>query len=96
MVKKGGALQLAQIYQYTTPLDVAYYLLKIVAAFGFNQSQVYLVLSGLIDEKSALYKELQSYFIQLHFSRPQQLALPESELPAHFFTSIYNLAACAS
>lgn len=96
MVKKGGELQLAQLYAYTTPLDVVYYLLKIVSSFDFNQSQVYVILSGLIDERSALFKELQSYFIQLHFSRPQQLTLPENELPEHYFTSIYKLVACAS
>lgn len=95
LVKKDGAVQLAQMYSYATPLDVVYYLLKIVAAYEFAQSQVYLILSGLIEEDSALFKELQNYFIQIHFARPQ-FSLPENNLPAHYFTSVYNLAACVS
>ena len=95
LVKKGALLQLAQTYQYKSPLDVVYYLLKICSGLGLQQSEMYLVLSGLIEEDSAMFKELRHYFLNLHFAQPPLLQLPENEYPQHYFSSVYNLAACA-
>lgn len=95
-VKKGQQLQLAQTYFYKTPLDVIYYLLKITTEFEMENAEIVLIISGLVDEKSAMYDELHNYFLNLHFALPPAFTLPESAYPQHFFTSLYNLAACVS
>jgi hypothetical protein len=96
LVKKNKQLQLAQVYSYKTPLDVVYYLLKICYQFALNQSEVFVILSGLIDQDSAMYAELHNYFLNLHFAQAPSFSLPENEYPHHYFTSLYNLAACVS
>lgn len=95
LVKKGAQVLLMQTYAYQTPLDVVYYLLKICQELQLVQTQISLLLSGFINEDSALYGELHKYFLQLHFAQAHEIALPENDLPQHYFTSIYNLAACA-
>ncbi len=96
LVKKNKQLHLAQTYSYKTPLDVVYYLLKICYEFQLHQSEVSLIVSGLIDKDSAMYSELHNYFINLHFAQGPAFSLPENEHPHHYFTSLYNLAACVS
>lgn len=96
VVKKNKQIQLAQIYSYATPLDVVYYLLKICYEFQLEQSEVFIVLSGLIEENSAMYAELHHYFSNLHFAEAPSYSVPENEHPQHYFTSLYNLAACVS
>lgn len=96
LVKKEGQVYLAQIYSYKTPLDVVYYLLKICSELQLDQSGVHLILSGLVEETSALYKELRNYFLNLHFAPAPTVSVPQNEYPQHFFASTYNLAACVS
>ena len=96
VIKKQGQLQLAQTYAYKTPLDVVYYLLKIFYEFDLNQSEAFVILSGLVEQDSALYKELHHYFINLHFAQPPLYAIPGDEHPQYYFTSLYNLASCGS
>lgn len=95
-VKRGGTVQLAQVYSYKTPLDVVYYLLKIVSELELDQSEVSLFLSGFVDEQSALYKELLKYFVQVRFADIPAGVLPENDYPMHYFSSIHNLATCVS
>ena len=96
LVKKDANLVLAQTYAYKTPLDVVYYLLKICYEFNLAQQNVYLILSGLIEQESSLFAELQQYFSNVHFAHPPEIAPPNDSYPHHFFTSIYNLASCVS
>lgn len=93
VVKKGNTLQLCQMYPYQTPLDVTYYLLNIGYQLGMDQQQTQLTLSGLIDQDSNLYKEIYQYFTRVSFDQVDGLI--ESEYPAHYFTSIHQLAKCA-
>jgi hypothetical protein len=95
LVKKENIVLLAQTYSYKTPLDVVYYLLKICYEFGLRQEHVFVIISGLIDKDSALYSELHNYFLNIHFAHPAPFSLPESDLPHYYFSSLYNLAACA-
>lgn len=96
LLKKENQIQLAQTYEYTTPLDVVYYLLKICTEFSLSQQETHWVLSGLIEKDSNLYAELKQYFLNLHFSHQPEIGLPESNLPQHYFNAVFNLAACAS
>ena len=96
LVKKDGGLQLAQTYMYKTPLDVVYYLLKIFYEFSLDQSEAFLIVSGLVERDSALYKEMHHYFSNLHFAQSPAFIVPGDDHPHYYFTSLYNLAACVS
>jgi hypothetical protein len=93
LVKKEQQIQLVQTYTYETALDVVYYLLKVCYELQLPQSEVQLVLSGLIEKESGLYMELQNYF-NVQFVQPPSMKLPGEEHPHYFFSSMYNLAAC--
>ena len=95
LVKKEKQVQLAQTYQYKNPLDVVYYLLKIFCEFQMKQSETFVIVSGLIDQDSAMFAELHNYFLNLHFAQAPSYSLPANDHPHHYFTSLYNLAACA-
>jgi len=96
LTSANGKLLLAQTYSYSTPADVIYYLLKICQQFGLNQQQVNISLSGLIEQESALYRELHQYFMNVIFRKAAWKAPVTNEIPAHFFTSLNDLAKCAS
>jgi hypothetical protein len=98
IVSKANKLLMAQTFFYSSPSDVIYYLLKICKEFVFLQEQVRLTISGLIEKESALYRELYQYFLQLRFREPAwQIPVSEQEsYPVHFFTSLNDLALCAS
>jgi len=91
---KNSQVILAQTFEYSTPEDILFYLLKICQQFSLSQREVQVQLSGLVDQQSALYKELYQYFIHLEF-REASWSI-QSEYPAHFFTSLNDLAKCVS
>jgi hypothetical protein len=98
IVSKANKLFLAQTFSYTTPADVIYYLLKICKEFAFAQDHIILSVSGLVEKKSNLYRELIQYFIHIKF-RECSWQIPaddDQEYPAHFFTSFNDLALCES
>ncbi len=90
---KSSRLLLAQTYSYSTPEDVVYYLLKCCTQLDLSQQDLQLQVSGLIDKDSSLYKELYQYFGLIVFREP---AWQGNDYPAHFFTSLNDLARCAS
>lgn len=94
LVRKGAHIELVQTYAYKTPLDVVYYLLKIVSEIGVDQSEVAIILSGLVEEASALYTEIRNYFLHISFYDHTGVSLPDNEYPKHFFASTSNLATC--
>ena len=96
LVKKEKQIQLAQTYLYKNPLDVVYYLLKICYEFALDQTVVAIIVSGLIDKDSAMYTELHNYFLNIDFAQAPSYSIPENDYPLHYFTSLYNLAACVS
>jgi hypothetical protein len=92
-------LLLAQIFPYSTADDVLYYLLKVCKQFSLSQNEVNLVLSGLVDKQSAVFKELHQYFVNIKFASLEnrvQLGEVFAEYPQHYFTSLSRLAACVS
>lgn len=96
VAKQESQLKQAQTYFYSTPLDVVYYLLLICQQYGFSQVDTTLVLSGMVSQDSAMYKELYQYFSNIHFWKPPVKTTLQSEYPPHFFSSLYNLVACVS
>jgi hypothetical protein len=99
IIIKEQQLQLVQTFAYSESADVLYYLLKICDLFSISQKSVLLVLSGLIDKESVLYRDLYNYFEYVSFKRnPSSIKLPYtfSKYPSHFFSSLFNLAVCGS
>ncbi|MCR6720617.1 MAG: DUF3822 family protein [Chitinophagaceae bacterium] len=95
LASRGNKLLLTQTYTYESPADVIYYLLRVIQQFGFSQEEVRLSLSGLIEKESSLYRELYQYFIHLRFREAEwQVNREDENLPAHFFTSLFDLAKC--
>lgn len=95
-VYRNYRLLLRQQYGFSAPLDVVYYLLKICAELGFTQQNTLLTVSGFITADSALYHELHQYFLNIRFSDLEAVSVGEASLPRHYFSSLYNLLACAS
>lgn len=95
IVVKENKLLLAQTFMYSTPEDVLYYLLKTTQQFSFSQTEVKLLASGLIEKESALYNELNNYFLNTGFRNAEWEISDGNEYPSHFFTSLNDLAKCA-
>jgi hypothetical protein len=96
---KDSSLLLAQIFPYSRSGDVLYWLLKICDQFSLSQNQARLMLSGLIDKQSAVFKELYQYFLNIEFAVVEndiRLSRDFEEYPVHFFSSLYKLASCVS
>jgi hypothetical protein len=97
IVFKNNALQLAQSFTCSSPEDVLYYLLKICQQLGLSQQEVKIILAGLIEKDSAIYRELYKYFIHLEFENlPDGIRIADalSQYPRHYFSSICKLATC--
>jgi hypothetical protein len=94
MAALGSRLLAAQTYDYSVPADVIFRLLKICQSFDIKQEEVQLRVSGLIDEESALFRDLRQYFVHIGF-RNAGWNVP-GPYPAQFFTALNDLAVCAS
>ncbi len=90
---RAGQVLLARSFGYTTPEDVLYYLVRACRQYALVRNEVSLELSGLVDRQSALYNELYQYFSRIGF-RDNRWILPGNDYPAHYFTSLNDLAQC--
>lgn len=95
---KNNKLLIAQTHAYASPEDICYYLLKTCHQFSLSQEEVQLTVSGLIEKESQLYREMYQFFVNVEFREPawDTTATGTNEYPAHFFTSLNDLARCAS
>lgn len=94
---KGRHLQLLQTYQYETPEDVSYFLLKICRQFNATQENMKLIVAGLIEQESALFTELMKYFQEIEFDLiPEALQTGNllQNFPDHYFSPILKMATC--
>ncbi|MCO5237375.1 MAG: DUF3822 family protein [Chitinophagaceae bacterium] len=94
---RNGDLQIMQTFEYETAEDVVYHVLNVCLQFQSNCEQIVLRISGLMDDHSAVYAALQKYFLHVELDpRPAELNYKEdfNEYPAHFFTSLFNIALC--
>ncbi len=83
----------AGTFEYETPMDVLYQLLRICEQFALSPLTVEVLLSGLIEKDSALYKELYQYFIHIDLRNAEWNNV--HEYPSHFFTSFNDMLKCA-
>ena len=94
---RGPQLQLLQTYQYETPEDVSYFLLKICRQFEASQEHVRVNVGGLIEQQSALYTELLKYFQHIEFDRiPEKIETKGllENFPEHYFSQLLKMATC--
>ena len=98
LAASNNKILLTQTFLYSTPDDVVYYLLKICQQFDLSHQEVHISLSGLVDQQSALYRELYQYFLNVEFRNAEWIipASANNESPLHFFTSLNDLSKCAS
>jgi hypothetical protein len=94
---KLGQLQLAQTFAYMDAKDVAYYLLNASSQLKMSPEQVKMEVSGFIERQSALYNELQKYFLHVYFEKMEDNIKVTDELkeyPLHYFSSLLKMAVC--
>ena len=96
IVIKEGKLQIAQTLSYSSPEDILYHLLKACNQFSLSRGEIQLYISGLIEKESQLFRELYQYFLYTEFREPAWNVPDGNGYPAHFFTSLNDLAQCAS
>ncbi|MFM8710167.1 MAG: DUF3822 family protein [Sphingomonadales bacterium] len=94
LLLKNNRLQLFQTYPYASPADVLYYLLSICEAQLVSPVEVSVVLTGLFEQDSALYKELWQYFTQVELREAGFMA-DDLSFPQHYFTTLNDLLLCA-
>ena len=92
MAQRDRQFLAARRFVYETPQDVLYYLLRLFDHFGLSQSATQLLISGLIDKDSGLYKELYQYFAGIDIRHAGWK--DAGGYPAHFFTSFNDLSRC--
>jgi hypothetical protein len=94
LLLKNNRLQLFQSYPYSNPADVLYYLLSICEAQLVSPAEVTVVLTGLLEQESALYKELWQYFTHVEL-REAGFVSEDLPFPQHYFTTLNDLLLCA-
>jgi len=92
---KNNRLQFFQTFLYENPADVLFQLLTLCENQQISPSEVEVVLSGLLEKDSALYRELWQYFMHVQF-RDTPFRVGEFPYPPHYFTILNDLLACAS
>lgn len=89
IVYRHHALQLVQDYAYTTPADACYHMLNAIQLSGLEANDITLVVGGMVDKDSALFKEVEKYFLNIEFlPLAPGISLKENfnEYPGHFFS----------
>ncbi len=98
MLTADGQLQAIQTFSFETPEDVSYYLLQLCQAYAAPLEDTWLHLGGLVDEHSALFQSLYSFFPRVAFAgMPEGMSLPAGlqQYPEHYFSHLFALSQCA-
>jgi hypothetical protein len=97
MVCKSGQLQLIQHFPYHDSKDVLYHLLNCCHQLDMPREEMILEITGMIDVKSALYEDLELYFLHIRFDGMEDSIKLTDELmqfPNHFFSSLLKMTIC--
>ncbi|MGN6532538.1 MAG: DUF3822 family protein [Ginsengibacter sp.] len=93
--KTGEAYQLVNSFCYEAPEDVSYNLLNVCQQLKIEDPPV--VVHGLIEENSPLFKEIYKYFSQISFAPlPVENFYTDeiSKFPSHYFSHIFAIDSC--
>lgn len=97
MLLKDGKIQIIQNFKYRAPEDVTYYLLGFCENFDLTINETILHLNGRIAKGSDLFKEIDTYFLQIEYATlPSafQYADEIKHYPAHLFSHLFATASC--
>ena len=90
-----GEHQLINSYNYQSSEDISYILLNIKQQFKIKN--IHLEISGLIEENSALYKEIYKYFDDIELSGYREDIAYAKEIkgfPSHYFSYLFEMDSC--
>ena len=94
MVFYGDQLQIAQHFHYETTEDIIYHVLNVADKFHVDVTSALFEISGLLDESSPIWHELQRHFLVIDFLAPDFTFEDIPEFPAHYFTPFFMIPAC--
>lgn len=92
---QNGQLQLIQQFSYSSPEDALYHLIRVCESHGCKPEDVKLELFGLLTPDSGLYQLIYNYFSTVELGTGNVTALEgenDTELPAHYFSHLIELA----
>jgi hypothetical protein len=92
---KDEKYQLINSYNYHSPEDVGYILLNLCRQFDIQN--IRLEVSGLLEENSALYKELYKFFTDINFKILSETTVVSEEIakyPSHYFSYLFEIDSC--
>jgi hypothetical protein len=84
-------------FTFSVPEDISYYILSICNNFDIDVQNVHLILAGLIEKDSILYKEMYKYFLEISFLKSSDnYTCTEGfeDYPPHYFNHLFEIAAC--
>ena len=97
MAFKSGQLQVIQHFTYQDSKDVVYHLLNCCTQLELDKQELVLEISGMIEKNSALYEDLERYFLNIRFDGMEDSIRKTDELiqfPNHFFASLLKMSIC--
>ena len=97
MAFKSGQLQVIQHFTYQDSKDVVYHLLNCCTQLDLDRQELVLEISGMIEKNSALYEDLELYFLSIRFDGMEDSIRKTDELiqfPNHFFASLLKMSIC--
>jgi hypothetical protein len=92
---KNGTTQLINTFNYQTAEDVSYTLLNICQQF--DVPNIALTISGLLERKSALFKEIYKYFETIEMAPLPDCQEYHEEIlayPSHYFSHNFAIDPC--
>lgn len=88
---------LVQSYHYQTPEDISWQLLSILRELKQEPVNVRVHITGMVEEDSSLFIELQKYFLQITLEPYNSSVWTDEVLksaPGHYFTNYLEIASC--
>lgn len=82
-------------FDFNTANDISYILLNICKQLKIKK--IHLVLSGLVEENSALYDEIYKYFDDIEFApfrKEYSYSEEITKFPSHYFSHIFDIDSC--
>ncbi len=96
---KENEFTLAAYFDYATPEDVCYHMLNACERFAVSPSEIELIINGMIDTNSNLYKEMYKFFVLIQIENlpdKVQLANGFEDIASHYYLPLVKLAKCVS
>ncbi len=86
-----GALVLSKTIALQTANQILYYLIGYTQMNHIDLQNCKVILSGFINEESALYLELYNFFIKIEFTKKSIFEFEENSFAPHFLIGLENI-----